>query len=173
MVSVASLSYSPDLVTTPIISQLNTVCFLTSYLFDTHFNIDIGWSYVFFFFFKGYFSDPKIPVLSRFFTICYSLGWVNTCNVTTYRNAVSWQCGRDSWPRNVSKVGYAVTLRACSVDCRYLVVAWKEWYGYGLSRSGRATWHVTTATLSFFSLKSYVYKCTKPLLAAKTSLGLS
>jgi hypothetical protein len=27
------------------------------------------------------------------------------CNVTAYRNAVSWQCGRDSWPRNVSKFG--------------------------------------------------------------------
>jgi hypothetical protein len=25
------------------------------------------------------------------------------CNVTAYRNAVSWQCGRDSWPRNISK----------------------------------------------------------------------
>ena len=47
------------------------------------------------------------------------LGWVHTCNVTAYRNTVSWQCGRDSWPRNVSKVGYAVTLRACWVCCRY------------------------------------------------------
>jgi hypothetical protein len=25
------------------------------------------------------------------------------------------ECGRDSFPRNVSEVGYAVTLRACSV----------------------------------------------------------
>ena len=41
--------------------------------------------------------------------------------------------------RNVSKVGYAVTLRACSVPCRYLAVASKGRYGYGLSRSGRAT----------------------------------
>jgi hypothetical protein len=68
------------------------------------------------------------------------LGWVHTCNVTTYRNTVSWQCGRDSWPRNISKVGYAVTLRACSVRCRYLAVASKGWYGYGRSRCGRATW---------------------------------
>jgi hypothetical protein len=70
--------------------------------------------------------------------------WVHTCNVTAYRNTVSWRCGRDSWPRNVSKVGYAVTLRACSVRCRYLAVASKGWYGYGLSMSARPTWHVTT-----------------------------
>jgi hypothetical protein len=69
---------------------------------------------------------------------------VHSCNVTTYRNTVSCQRGRDSWPRNVSKVGYAVTLRACSVRCRYLAVVSKGWYGYGLSRSGRATWHVIT-----------------------------
>ena len=37
------------------------------------------------------------------------------------------------------KVGYAVTLRACSVCCRYLSVASKGWYGYGRSRCGRAT----------------------------------
>jgi hypothetical protein len=43
------------------------------------------------------------------------LWWVHTCNVTTYRNTVSWQCVRDSWPRNISKVGYAVTLRAVSI----------------------------------------------------------
>jgi hypothetical protein len=83
---------------------------------------------------------------------CGNLSWVHTCNVTTYRNTVSWQCGRDSWPRYVSKVGYAVTLRACSVRCRYLSVASKGWYGYGLSRSGRATWHVTTVrSLAFFT----------------------
>jgi hypothetical protein len=34
------------------------------------------------------------------------------------------------------------------VRCRYLAVAWKGWYGYGLSRSGRATWHVTTVRSS-------------------------
>jgi len=95
--------------------------------------------------------------------------WVHTCNVTAYRNAVSWQCGRDSWPRNVSKVGYAVTLRACSVRCRYLAVASKRWGSYELSRSGRAKWHVTTASLFSFSLKRNVYKCTKPLLVAKTA----
>jgi hypothetical protein len=76
------------------------------------------------------------------------LRWLHTCNVTAYRNTVSWQCGRDSWPRNVSKVGYAVTIRACSVSCRYLAVASKGWYGYGLSRSGLATWHVTTVRCS-------------------------
>jgi hypothetical protein len=71
------------------------------------------------------------------------LGWVHTCNVTAYRNTVSWQCGRDSCPRNVTKVGYAVTLRACSVCCRYLAVASKGWYGYGRSRCGRARNGVT------------------------------
>jgi len=70
------------------------------------------------------------------------LGWVHTCNVTAYRNTVSWHCGRDSCPRNVPKVGYAVTLRACSVRCRYLAVASKGWYGYGQSRGGRATYPV-------------------------------
>ena len=71
-------------------------------------------------------------------------GWVHTCNVTVYRNTVSWQCGRDSWRRNVSKIGYAVTLRACSVCCRYLAVASKGWYGYGRNRCGRATWRGTS-----------------------------
>ena len=49
------------------------------------------------------------------------------CTVTAYRTTVSWQCGRDPWPRNVSKVGYAVTLLACSVCWRYLAVASKGW----------------------------------------------
>jgi hypothetical protein len=70
------------------------------------------------------------------------------CNVTAYRNTVSWQYGRDLWPRNVSKVAYAVTLRAFSVRCRYLADSSKGSYGYGLSRSGRTTWHVTTARSS-------------------------
>ena len=52
---------------------------------------------------------------------------VHTCNVTAYRNVVSGQCGRDSWLRKVSKVGYAVTLRACSVRCRYLAITSKGW----------------------------------------------
>jgi hypothetical protein len=73
-----------------------------------------------------------------------ALGWVDTCNVTAYRNTVSWQCGRDWWPRNVSKGGYEVTLRACLVCCRYLAVASKGWYSYGLSRSGRATRRCTS-----------------------------
>jgi hypothetical protein len=76
------------------------------------------------------------------------LMWLHTCNVTAYRNAVSWQCGRDSWPRNVSKRVYAVTLRACSMRCRYLAVASKGWYGYDLSSSGRATCHVITVRSS-------------------------
>jgi hypothetical protein len=42
MESEASLPYCPDLVTTPIVSQFNPVYFLTSYLFDTYFNINIG-----------------------------------------------------------------------------------------------------------------------------------
>jgi len=58
------------------------------------------------------------------------------------------ECGRDSWPRNVSKVGYAVTLQACSVGCRYLAIASKVWYSYGLSRCGRTKWHVTTVRSS-------------------------
>jgi hypothetical protein len=71
-------------------------------------------------------------------------GRVHTCNVTAYRNTVSWQCGRDSWPRNVSKVAYAVTLRACSVCCRYLAISSKGWYGYGGSSCGRETWRCTS-----------------------------
>jgi hypothetical protein len=72
------------------------------------------------------------------------LGWVHTCNVTAYRNTVSWQCGRVSCPRNILKVGYAVTLRAFSVCCRYLVVASKGWYGYNRSMCGRATSRCTS-----------------------------
>jgi hypothetical protein len=82
---------------------------------------------------------------------CIILRWVHTCNVTAYRNTVSWRYGRDSWPRYVSKVGYAVTLQACSLRCRYLAVASKEWYGYGLSRSGRATSSPPSAPLAFFT----------------------
>jgi hypothetical protein len=69
------------------------------------------------------------------------LRWAHTCNVTTYRNTISWQCG---WTSNVSKVDYVVTLLACSMHCWYLVITSKGWYGYSLSRSGRARWHVTT-----------------------------
>jgi hypothetical protein len=90
--------------------------------------------------------EPAIPARERPQT--HALRWVHTCNVTAYRNTVSWQCGWDSWPRNVSKVGYAVTLRSCSVCCRYLVVTSKGWYGYGLSRSGRPMWRVTTVRSS-------------------------
>ena len=82
-------------------------------------------------------------ITSCWLQLCTVLGWVHTCNVTAYRNTVSWQCGRDSCPRNVSKVCYAITLRACSVCCRYLAVAWKGWYGYGRSGCGRAALHVS------------------------------
>jgi hypothetical protein len=34
-------------------------------------------------------------------------------------------------------------LWACSVRCRYLAITSKGWYGYGLSKSGRATWQVS------------------------------
>jgi hypothetical protein len=87
------------------------------------------------------------PVTAQGYTR-YQLRCIHTCTVTAYRNAVSWQCGRDSWSRNVSKVAYAVTLRACSVCCRYLAVASKGWYGYGLSWSECATWHVTAVRSS-------------------------
>jgi hypothetical protein len=88
-------------------------------------------------------------VIHKFYQKAWSTLNVGTrCNVTAYRNAVPWRCGRDSWPRDVSKLGFAVTLRACLVRCRYLAVTSKGWYGYGLSRSGRATWHVTTVRSS-------------------------
>jgi hypothetical protein len=79
---------------------------------------------------------------------CYITKVDTHCNVTVYRNTVSWQCVQYSWPHNVSKVGYAVTLWACLVHGRYLAFASKGWYGYSLSRSGRATWHVTTVRSS-------------------------
>ena len=82
------------------------------------------------------------------------VGWVHTCNVTGYRNTVSWQCGRDSWPRNVIKVGYAVTLRACSVCRRYLAVASKGWYGYGRSRCGPATSRCTSTPAQAVTVSS-------------------
>jgi len=63
---------------------------------------------------------PRSPDLN-------SLGWVHTCNVTAYPNTVRWQCRRDSWPRNILKVGCAVTLRACLLRCRYLAVTSKGW----------------------------------------------
>jgi hypothetical protein len=75
---------------------------------------------------------------------------VHICDVNANRNTVSWQCGRDSLPHNVSKFDYAVTLRACSVRCRYLVVASMGLYSYGLRKSGRATWPVTTVRSPHF-----------------------
>jgi len=58
--------------------------------------------------------------------ILHDTGWVHTYRkVTVYRNTVSWQRGWDSWPRNISKAGYAVTLRVFSMCCRYLAIAWK------------------------------------------------
>ena len=82
------------------------------------------------------------------------LEWVHTCNVTAYRNTLSWQCGRDSLRRNVSKVGYAVALRASSVCCRYLAVASKGWYGYGRSRCGRATSRCTSTPAPALTVSS-------------------
>jgi hypothetical protein len=72
-------------------------------------------------------SHADYPVLFKLCRFICLLKWVHPCNVTAYRNTVSWQCGRDSWPRKVSKVGYAVTLRACSVFCRYLAFASNGW----------------------------------------------
>jgi len=40
--------------------------------------------------------EPTISAGERPHT--YALRWVHTCKVTAYRNTVSWQCGRDSWP---------------------------------------------------------------------------
>jgi hypothetical protein len=102
---------------------------------------------------KEWITELQYANFYNFLIVAYAISvpelrWVHTCNVTAYRNTVSWQCRRDSWPRNVSKVGYAVTLRARSMRCRYLAVASKGWYGYGLSRSGRTTWHVTTVSSS-------------------------
>jgi hypothetical protein len=76
------------------------------------------------------------------------LRWVHTCNVTAYRNTVLWQCGWDSSPRNIPKSGYAVTLRACSMRCRYLAITSQGWYWFVLSRSGCAMWHVTSVRSS-------------------------
>jgi len=90
------------------------------------------------------FSNFTEIVQRVYFKSPYTLGWIHAWNVTAYRNTVSWRCGRDSCPRNVSKVGYAVTLRAFSVYCRYLIVSSKGWYGYGRSRCGRATSRCTS-----------------------------
>jgi hypothetical protein len=72
-------------------------------------------------------TQSSLPVASlmpyRLLPSLPDIKWVHTCNVTAYRNTLSWQCVQDSWPRNVSKVGYVVALRACSVCCRYLAVA--------------------------------------------------
>jgi hypothetical protein len=97
----------------------------------------------------------------EFFSISVLLRWVHTCNITTYRNTISWQCGRDSWPRNVSTVCYMVTLRACSVCCSYLAVTSEGWYGYGVNRSGRATWHVTTVRSSHLHIHDASGRCNK------------
>ena len=95
--------------------------------------------------------DPNI-LLNILFSD--TLRWVHTCNVTAYYNTVSWQCWPDSCPRNVSKVGYAIRLRAFSVCCRYLVLASKGWYGYGLSRCGRATSRCTSTPAPAVTISS-------------------
>jgi hypothetical protein len=91
-------------------------------------------------------SISGVPIITN--TQITLLRWEHTCNVTAYRNTVSWQCGRDSWACNISKVGYAVTIRACSMRYRNLAITSKGLYGYGLSRSGCATWHVPTVRSS-------------------------
>jgi hypothetical protein len=62
--------------------------------------------------------------------------------VTPYRDCV------DGTRDHVTYQVYAVTLRVCSVHCRYLAVASKGWHVYGLSRSGRVMWHVTAVRSS-------------------------
>jgi hypothetical protein len=55
--------------------------------------------------------------------------------VTPYRDSVDKTHDHVTY----QKLGYAVTLRACSVCCRYLAAASKGRYGYGPRRCGRAT----------------------------------
>jgi hypothetical protein len=120
------------------------------------------------------FSLQNICRSSKFLRIAFLhkpwlvLEWVHTCNVTAYRNSISWQRGRDSWPRNVSEVGYAVMLRAFSVWCRYLTVASKGWYGYGLSTCGRATSRCTSASAPAVTVSSLWCDCQIPI-AHRTS----
>jgi hypothetical protein len=97
----------------------------------------------------------------------HSLGWVHTCNVTAYRNTVSWQCGRDSCPRNVSKIGYAVMLRYFSVCYRCLAVTSKGWYGYGLCRCGRATWRCTSTPAHTVTVSSLWWDGQTPIAHRK------
>ena len=47
-------------------------------------------------------------VFSQEYTCCY---------VTAQRSRTPWQRGRDTWSRDVSKVGYGLALRDCSVRC--------------------------------------------------------
>jgi len=64
-------------------------------------------------------------------------------------DTVSARAGVDV-PREVARPHlHTVTLRACSVCCRYLAVTSKGWYGFGRSRCGRTTWSCTsTPTLA-------------------------
>jgi hypothetical protein len=41
-------------------------------------------------------SEHQWGIVNGHISSRYLLGWVHTCNVTAYRNTVSWQCGRDS-----------------------------------------------------------------------------
>jgi len=68
--------------------------------------------------------------------------------VTPYRDSVEGT--RDL----VTYVGYAVTLRAFSVCCRYCAVASKGWYSYGRSRCGRATWRCTSTPAQAVTISS-------------------
>jgi len=86
--------------------------------------------------------------------------------------------GRDSWLRNVTKAGYAVTLRACSVclsvfgrRIKGMIRLWPE----QIWMCNVTHHHRTSFPFFFFFFKRvciYIYKFTKPLLAAKTSLWL-
>jgi hypothetical protein len=63
-------------------------------------------------------------------------------------------CGWGSWPCNVSEVGYVIMLEAYLVQCEYLAIPLKRWYGYGLSKCGCATWHIDHSVLHSLSFHS-------------------
>jgi hypothetical protein len=60
--------------------------------------------------------------------------------VTSYRDSVDGTRDHVTYQKLVMQKRYG--------RCRYLAVASKGWYSYGLSRSGRAAWHVTTVRSS-------------------------
>jgi hypothetical protein len=112
----------------PIVKKGNCQIPTKTYAVDGRMFLSRGIPWVFFVPFAWIWVEP-INSDHTYVIKCCLLGWVHTCNVTAYCNTVSWQCGRDSCPCNVSKFGYTVTLRAFPVCCRYLAVASKGWYG--------------------------------------------